>query len=132
MNREKPPETSYWTAQSIDKIAARFNLPNEDTMQDWAYEVADPKRLAAFVAAYEDYKSEPDIKYTLMDIILQSLEESSIPLSDSKISRSIRHNLISSFDLHAYQIWYWSAFDVEKDEAWRISPFLRKIWNDVR
>jgi hypothetical protein len=99
-------------------------------MQDWAYEVADPARAKEFVEALNHYKSEPDTQFTLMDIILQSLEESEVELAGSEIWRSMAKHLKENYELHAYQIWYWSAFDSELVGAWRISPFLRKIWSE--
>ena len=99
-------------------------------MQDWAYEVADPKRLAEFFGALDRYELEPDVKFTLMDIIFQSLEESKVDLLNSEIVCGIKTYLKKNYSIHIYQIWYWSSFDSELTDGFRISPLLRKIWSD--
>ena len=108
-----------------------FGLPNNARMQDWAYEVADPERLVEFFDALDHYEAEPETQYTLMDMVLQSLEEAEVDLLDSEIALSIESHLKKNYELHAYQIWYWSAFDIALADAWRISPFLRNIWNQI-
>jgi hypothetical protein len=109
-----------------------FGFPNNELMQDWAYEVADPERLVEFFDALDHYEDEPDIQFTLMDIVLQSLEEAEADVRLSEISSSIESHLKDNFELHAYQIGYWSAFDIGLEDAWRISPFLRKVWNQMK
>jgi len=68
----KAPER-YWTPESIETLAKRLNLPNDPDMQDWAYEVADSDRIDEFMAVFVEFSDQPDIRYTLMDILIQSL-----------------------------------------------------------
>ena len=126
------PKERFWTSKSIEKLAKMFALPNNNAMQDWPYEVSDPNRTEEFFDALEHFKTDEDTQYTLMDLILQSLEESQIELSDSKLVNSLRRYLKRNYAIHAYQIWYWATFDTELTDAWRISPFLRDIWNDMK
>jgi len=68
-------------------------------MQDWAYEVANPNRLLEFLNALTEYRHESDVRFTLMDIILQSLEESEVHLFESppvqKIETYLKQNYLS-------------------------------------
>ena len=126
----EPPER-IWTKQSIDRLADRFKLANEPGMQDWAYEVADPNRIEEFCRALNEFRGDPDTQFTLVDIILQSFEESDVELNDNETWEALLHYLEQNAELHAYQIWYWSSFNSELSDAWRISPFLRAIWKRV-
>jgi hypothetical protein len=65
----------YPTAAAIASLAARFNLPNEPNMQDWEHEVSDHKRLAEFLEAYESGSLTEDERFTLMETIVDSVEE---------------------------------------------------------
>ena len=125
------PAERYWTNKSIEKLANMFALPNYDYMQDWPYQVADPNRTEEFFNALKYFKTEQDTQFTLMDLVLQSLEKSKIELSDSKLAYAIQRYLKRNYAIHAYQVWYWAAFDTDLTDAWRISPFLREIWNDM-
>ncbi len=125
------PKERYWTRQSIEKLALKFSLPHNDNMQDWPYEISDPNRVEEFFDALKDYATDQDTQFTLMDLVLQSLEESKIELFDSKIGFALQSYLKEHFETHAYQIWYWSAFDNKLTDSWRISPFIRNIWNEM-
>ncbi len=122
------PPVRFWTRASIENLAETFDLPNDNSMQDWAYEVANPVRTEEFIEALSLYENDPDTQFTLMDIILQSLEESQIELEGKAIWFSTSKQLTENFELHAHQIWYWSAFNADLKDAWRISPLIRKIW----
>jgi len=122
------PPIKYWTKGSIETLAIKFSLENNNYMQDWAWQVASPKKVEEFVAALKIYTKEPDVLFTLMDVILGSIEDSEIDLKNSHLWRSVKSHLKANYTLHAYQIWYWSSFDLDLNDAWRISPFLRKIW----
>ena len=126
---EKHPAERFWTAASIDSLAERFGLPNDPDMQDWPFQVADPGRIGEFMAAFEDFEGEPDIRYTLMDLLLQSFEELEGELGTNESWRKIVTRLDRDFAIHAYQVWYWSALDLDLDDAWRVSAFLREIWH---
>lgn len=107
-------------------------MPSGESMQDWPYEVADPKRLEEFLNVLR-INENSDVRYTLMDMVLQSLEDSKLDLSNSEIVDDIENYLKMNFEDHVYQIWYWSVFDPETTDSFRISPLMRKIWsNEVR
>ncbi|GGX67231.1 hypothetical protein GCM10011309_16110 [Litorimonas cladophorae] len=131
VNNVIEPEFRFWTIESIEKIANDFDLPNESSMQDWAFEIADPNRLSEFFEALKSYKLEPDVQFTLMDIVLQSLEESDIDFLEDQIAFAIKKYLTKNYSIHAYQIWYWSAFDNELEDAFRISSLMRAVWDNM-
>ena len=100
-------------------------------MQDWAYEVAAPGRLFEFIDALDVHQEDTDIQFTLMDISLQSLEDSDFVPHTSEAASLVENKLKQKFSIHAHQIWYWSAFESQLSDAFRISPLLRKIWRET-
>ena len=127
MSAPVEPPFRDWTKASIDVLASTFGLPNRLDMQDWAYEVADPTRLTEFSEAINRF-NDPDTLFTLLDIIIQSFEDSDVDLATNKDWYDIDKYMNRNFELHAYQIWYWSAFDTNTGDAWRVSPWMRAIW----
>ena len=125
---EKHPPERFWTAASIDALAERFGLPNDPDMQDWPFQVADPARIVEFISAFAEFEGEPDIRYTLMDLLLQSFEEFDGDLRTNETWHTILTRLERDFAIHAYQVWYWSALDHDPGDTWRVSAFLREIW----
>ncbi|MEP3655931.1 MAG: hypothetical protein ABJO36_13640 [Litorimonas sp.] len=128
MRKVSEPPPRYWTKESIEILAGIFSLPSHDSMQDWAYEVADPKRLDEFFQALK-LQENSDVQFTLMDIILQCLEESDVDLLNSELAGEISKYLKENFSTHIYQVWYWSAFDSEMKDCFRISPLIREVWD---
>ena len=63
------------TAEAIESLARRFDLPNGPGFQDWEWIFADPARIDEFVNAYESGELNDDEKFTLMEMIIQSFED---------------------------------------------------------
>ncbi len=115
------------TAEAIDSLAYRFNLPNRSYMQDWEWEVGDPQRIDEFLAAYSEDLTD-DEKFTLMETILQSFEDLDEPLEKDSRWYKVLTILDQNIGLHLNSVYYWSALDSEyEDEQWRVTPFLRPI-----
>jgi hypothetical protein len=116
------------TAAAIDSLARRFGLPNDPSMQDWPWEVADAERLDEFLAAYEGGGLSEDERFTLMEIILQSFEDLAASTGfDARWDRALEA-IDRNIDLHANSVWYWSALENENPaELWLVTPFLRRI-----
>ena len=91
-------------------------------MQDWEWEVADSSRIDEFLSAYTSGELDEDERFTIMETLLQSFEESTFDLSSDARWRTILASLETHIDLHAYSIWYWSGLDSE-----RVTPHLREI-----
>lgn len=115
------------TREAIDKLAHRFNLPNEPSMQDWEWEVADPQRINEFLATYISEDLTNDEKFTLIEIILQSFEDLDEPLESDSRWDKVLTILDQNIALHLYSVYYWSALDKDEGNQWRLTPFLRPI-----
>jgi hypothetical protein len=94
-------------------------------MQDWEWEVADPKRIDEFLRAYEGGELSDDERFTLMETILQSFEDLSRTLEADKRWLQVLALLEANIQLHIYTVWYWA--DLENDTTWKVAPFLRQI-----
>jgi hypothetical protein len=118
----------YPTAQAVDSLAVRFNLPNHPEIQDWEYVVADSSRLDEFLDAYNSGELTDDERFTLMETILQSFEELQGKLNAHPRWRETLAILESNFNLHVYTVWYWSGRDEGPvDGEWRVAAPLRSI-----
>lgn len=119
------------TREAIEAVATRFQLPVDPSMQDWEYQVADPKRLNEFLSAYETGQLSNDEKFVLMQMILESFEELARRGNNIGADARWQHTLAlldKNILLHGYSIWYWSRPDAEKDdELFFVSPFIRQI-----
>lgn len=116
------------TAEAKASLATRFDVPNEPHMQDWEWEVADPKRIDEYLSAYRSGGLSDDERFTLMETIIQAFDDLADPLDSNHRWSETLHILDENIDLHAYSVWYWSDLEYELgDETWRVTPFLRTI-----
>ena len=118
----------YPTRTSIDALAKRLKLRNEPGMQDWEYEVADPDRAEEFLQTYVDEPLSEDERFTLMETILQSFEDSDQDLAHSSSWKQLVAVIEENIDLHISTVWYWSVVEAtDLDQCWRVTPFMRDI-----
>jgi hypothetical protein len=97
-------------------------------MQDWEWEVADAGRIDEFLAAYTSGELGEDERFTLMETILQSFEESELDLSSDARWNEVLTLLEAHIDLHAYSVWYWSCLESDDSQNWfRSTPYVRQI-----
>ena len=116
------------TRKAIDSLAARFGLVCSTQMQDWEWEVADPARIDEFLSAYASGELDEDERFTIMETLLQSFEESEIELWSDPRWITVLNHLERNIDLHAYSAWYWSCLDSDDAQEWfRLTPHLREI-----
>jgi len=123
------PEFRCPTGAAITALASRFKLPNTPDMQDWEWEVANPKRIDEFLSAYKNESLGDDEKFTLLEILLQSFEDSKEELTKSYRWQELLKLIENNFQLHAYSVWYWADFENNNlDEEWRVTLFMRKLY----
>lgn len=123
---EKPPER-YWTREAIDVVAMKFDLQNEPSIQDWAYEVADVKHLDQYLSFFAEMRGYDGVRYVLADMIIQAFDDIGSNLAEDSRWDAFLNELIDNAELHAHQLWYWSAFGVSLEKAWSVSPYMRLL-----
>lgn len=97
-------------------------------MQDWEWEIADATRVGEFLDVYESGTLSEDERFSLMEIILQSVEESPGSLDLNKEWLRTLRLLDENFVTHRYSIWYWANPSAkDSDEQWRVTPSMRAL-----
>lgn len=118
------------TRKAMDELAEELKLRKEDWMQDWPYEVVIPADIEKYIDHYKSLTDE-DKKFILMEAIIQATEDQTTDELFIKYSNRIKPIIEKDFKIHEYTIHYWSSFDNENiEDCWRITPFIRKLWND--
>ncbi len=116
------------TKRAIDELANELGLPNEPHMQDWEWEVANPLNVDKYIQHYFTLTDE-DKKFTLMEIIIQAVDDQEKTVNFSKYLGIIEPILKNSFSLHEWSVWYWASFERDNlADCWLISPFMREVW----
>jgi predicted ATP-dependent endonuclease of OLD family len=119
------------TKKAIDTLADELNLPNNITMQDWTYEIANDDGIKKYIFFYGLLKDE-DEKFALMQIIIQATEDQPNEEQFEKYCNTIKPLLITDFKIHEYSIYYWCCFENENiEDCWKISAIMRELWNAV-
>lgn len=123
------PKFRCSTNEAILKIAKELHLKYNSGMQDWEWEIANPKHIEKYIEHYKSLKDD-DEKFTLMEIIIQALtdqeEEELI-----KYWKEVKEFLKANFGVHEYSIFYWSCFENENvEECWQITPQMRSLWKE--
>ena len=117
----------YPQVHAINSLALRFNLPNDPNMQDWEYEVADTQRINEFLTVYLDQTTSEDENFILMEILIQSFEESNRDLKlDSEWNKVLSY-LENNLHIHAMTICYWARENKPLTFCWKVTPYLRGI-----
>jgi uncharacterized protein (DUF2249 family) len=95
-------------------LADKLNLKYHDNMQDWEYEVADMNRLADFENQYLLSDTNDKEKESLMEIMLDSLNDS-LELNDLKIFNDFAPRILKYLkennQIHEGTINYWTEGD---------------------
>ncbi|MGE0403382.1 MAG: hypothetical protein AB7T06_42130 [Kofleriaceae bacterium] len=118
------------------RIAALANVPEDEWMQDWPLEVADPSRLDEFIDLLKNAESDDD-RFALMELVLYSLDVAD-PAKQRDTWPLIETMLEREPGLYAREILYWSLGDENDDGIWElddlgenegfsITPLMRSV-----
>ena len=119
------------TAAVRKSLAARFELPYSDSMQDWEWEVADVARFDEFVAALRSGGLTMSERFSLMEVVVQCVED----MADREREGAwvtVEPLLRAGADLHRPTIEYWACFDApDLDSTFHVSGHMRRLWRTV-
>lgn len=122
------PKFRLGTKEAIESLASELNLPYEQYMQDWAYEVANPDDIERYIKHYSS-KLDKDKKFVLMEIIIQALNDQKSDKHLFQYWNIVKPIIIRDFKVHEYTVYYWSCLESnEYDDFWNITPLMREIW----
>ena len=124
------PKFRCSTNKAILKIAKELQLEYNSVMQDWEWEIANPKQIEKYIECYKTLVDE-DEKFTLMEIIIQALTDQDEDEKLKKYWEEVKEFLKANFGVHEYSIFYWSCFENENvEECWQITPQMRSLWKE--
>ena len=126
------PDIRVESSVAIQKLAKELKLPYDQSMQDWAYEVADPKSVTEYINHYV-LLNDDDEKFVLMQMVIQAINDQESIAQLKSYWNIIKELLIKDFKTHEYTIYYWSRFTkgYVKDE-WKISPYIDTLWTETK
>jgi hypothetical protein len=112
------------------EIAARLSLPYSDQMQDWEWEVADVGRFGEFLDAYRN-AAHDDERFSLMEILIQCVEEMSSLDCYEPAWQAIRSLLLARTNLHRATVQYWACLgETDADAQFFVSRLMRVMLNE--
>jgi hypothetical protein len=101
-------------------------------MQDWEVEVATARRFNEFVDLYRSSALSEDEKFSLMEILVQCVEELHEDARDQSIAAlawgTLRQLLLQRPDLHMSTIKYWACeSEADRSAQFAISQHMREL-----
>ena len=92
-------------------LATRFDLPFDEVMQDWEWEVARPDMVDPFLRAYRSGELDEDERFSLMEMLVQAVAEAAddqghLPPEWDEIATLLE----AAPELHAKTASYWTCF----------------------
>lgn len=121
------------TSAARQALAARFALPCTSDMQDLEWAVASADRFAEFLETYRTADLTDDERFSLMEILVQCVEEFESQSSDATAWQAVAPLLLSRPELHSTTIAYWAQPDETGPIAFfNVTPAMRQIWRAIR
>ena len=129
------PKEPYISHEIIEKLVKDLNIPFENWMQDWPYEVVDKNDIEKYLEYYITVNDEGR-KFKVMEMLIQSIEEQESEENFIHYWNIVKHLIEKDFLIHEYTIWYWCLFEeIDEDhieDASKITPFLRNLWYKMK
>lgn len=106
--------------QARKQLSIKLNLEFNELMQDWEWEISDYKRLSEFIHEYNKPETSENEKISLMEIILDSLNDL---ILDGKIETFEAYFvlalncLVENKKLHLPTLNYWTENHYEISEV---------------
>jgi len=124
----KEPKFRCGTAKARNSLIAKFNLPHDDWMQDWPYEISVAEKIDEYFKYYDNV-IDVDEKFYLMELLIQATDEQAEALKLKQAWLELKTRLINDYSIHEYTIYYWSSFENENlEDCWNITPYMRELW----
>lgn len=101
---------------------------------DWVCLFSDPERIDEYITAYETLDLTSYEKYTLIDLILNSLTDA-IEASENEVAYTEKVCELIRKDLAFYKnmVLYWSCLDNENniEDCFGVTPFMRVLLREM-
>jgi hypothetical protein len=121
------------TAEAIEALCARFDLPDRSDDQDWEFTSADASRLQEFLAALEGNDLSDPERFTLSQIVMQSFND----LMDNSRAKPPNWDRFAALlrarpKLHAHALCYWASLESTLENAFYVSSLVRPLWAELQ
>ncbi len=122
-------EPKFRCGGNWQELADLFDYKIGKHDQDWTYTIVESKRIDDYIQAYDTTITNDNTKFSLMEMIIQSLtEQKNEELMHQKWGK-VKALLNKDFDLHEYTIYYWCCWDTEDiKDCWSVTPLMRSYW----
>ncbi len=121
----------YGTAAAVSSLARRLGLPNNEWMQDWEWQVADPARFEDFLRVYQHATLSIDERRSLMAVLVSSADDGHDQPEGERMWQAIRPWLVRHRGLHRGLIRYWTRQDADDpddpEQQLRLSLEMRAV-----
>lgn len=121
------PTPRYITGQAMTSIIEKFHWRLDDWMQDWPLEISEEIDLRFCLQEYSQLVDD-DEKFLLMKGILYALDTTVGKDFERFVKKTVKL-LKDDFDLHKFTIHYWTLYNTDFEDGFRITPLMRDIWN---
>lgn len=135
MLKSIPPPQYWWTGDAAEWAAAQLDLPYNDAMQDWPWEVAETKDLERYFQLYNRLESPAaaSVRIVLLELILEAASNGTLSTTEFQaVWPRIKALLDQDANSLASTAMYWCCWQIEEqdveDYAFRVAPYLREWW----
>jgi hypothetical protein len=125
----KIKEPEFRCGGNWQELADLFGYEIDKHDQDWTYTIVESDRIEEYIQAYDTKITDEDTKFSLMEMIIQSLTEQEDKKLMNEKWKLVKPILNKDFDLHEYTIYYWCCWDNDNiDDYWEVTPLMREFW----
>ena len=126
----KEPSFRCSTKKALDELEVELNLkeknPYWESMAGHSYTPGNPDYIREYLNYYEQLKDD-DKKFTLMEMILDSLSEQDTEYDFLEYWKKTRNILIKDYLIHEYTIHYWKDMTVEFERSNIMTPLIQEL-----
>tara|TARA_R110000744_G_scaffold380129_1_gene499885 strand:+ start:1892 stop:2284 length:393 start_codon:yes stop_codon:yes gene_type:complete len=125
----KIKEPEFRCGGNWQELADLFDYEIDKHDQDWTYTIVESDRIEEYIQAYDTKVTNEDTKFSLMEMIIQSLTEQEDKKLMEEKWKLVKPILNKDFDLHEYTIYYWCCWDNDNiEDCWEVTPLIREFW----
>jgi hypothetical protein len=122
-------EPEFRCSGNWQELADLFGYEIGPNDQDWTYTIVEPERIDEYIQAYDTKITNDDTKFSLMEMIFQSLTEQENEKLLNEKWKQIESILTHDFELHKYTIYYWCCWGNDNiNDCWEVTPLVREFW----
>lgn len=122
-------EPEFRCGGNWQELADLFGYEIGEDDQDWTYRIVESERIDEYIQAYDTKITNDDTKFSLMEMMIQSLTEQENEKLMNEKWKQIESFLNDDFELHKYTIFYWCCWENENiNDCWDVTPLIREFW----